>query len=187
MAKASIRLPNGTSVLIEGTTEEIRQLLEFYGQTGGAPAKTKKQPGGRKPSRSPKAQAKPDDSTEAERPNLAEIVNLVKNCDEADVIETQILDRTSQVNRILLPLYIVHEHLNNAFGLSSGDINKITVDLGIPIKSPNVSKTLATSASRYVMGDKIRKAGRATRYKLSRRGLRYFNSVLKGPTDDDTE
>jgi len=30
MAKASIRLPNGTSVLIEGTTDEVRQLLEFY-------------------------------------------------------------------------------------------------------------------------------------------------------------
>ena len=187
MAKASIRLPNGTSVLIEGTTEEVRQLLEFYGQAGGPPAKPKRQPAGRKPSRPRKAPPVSDDSTETDRPNLAEIVNLVKNCDETEAIEAQVLDRTSQVNRILLPLYIVHEHLDNAFGLSSGDINKITVDLGIPIKSPNVSKTLASSASRYVMGDKVRKSGRATRYKLSRRGLKYFNSVLKGSTDDDEE
>jgi hypothetical protein len=187
MAKASIRLPNGTSVLIEGTTEEVRQLLEFYGQTGGAPAKARQQPPGRKPSLSREVQPASGDSTDKDRPNLAEIVNFVKNCDEAGAIEAQVLDRTSQVNRILLPLYIVHKHLDNAFRLSSGDINKITVDLGIPIKGPNVSKTLATSASRYVIGDKVRKTGWPTRYKLSWRGLKYFNSVLKGSADDDKE
>src|SRR5688572_17717037 len=31
MAKATINLPNGTLVNVEGTTEEIRELLDFYG------------------------------------------------------------------------------------------------------------------------------------------------------------
>jgi hypothetical protein len=37
MAKASIELPNGTAVNIEGTTEEIQRLLEFYGGQASAP------------------------------------------------------------------------------------------------------------------------------------------------------
>jgi hypothetical protein len=184
MAKASIRLPNGTSVLIEGTTDEVRQLLEFYGQAGAAPAKPKGQAGVRKTERSRKTKSEREKSQETDLPNLAEIINLIKNCDEADAIETHILDRTSQVNRILLPLYILHEHMDNRFALSSGDIKKITTDLGIPIQTPNASHTLSDTASRYVMGDKVRMRGRATRYKLSRRGLHYFKSVLKGSPDD---
>jgi len=31
MAKASFRLPNGTNVTIEGTPEEIKGLLTYYG------------------------------------------------------------------------------------------------------------------------------------------------------------
>lgn len=185
MAKASIRLSNGTSVLIEGTSDEVRQLLEFYGQAGGTPAKPKGKTGARKASPSRKTKTEPQKSEETDQPNLAEIINLVKNCDEAEAIETHILDRTSQVNRILVPLYIVHKYLENRFTLSSGNINKITTDLGIPIKTSNASHTLSGTASRYVMGDKVRKRGRATRYKLSRRGLKYFNSVLKGSPDDE--
>lgn len=184
MAKASVRLPNGTSVLIEGTTDEVRQLLEFYGQTTHAPmpkrAKAEKPRGTRSKSHVrtvPRADG--DD-----QPNLAEIINLIKNCDEADAIETQILDRTSQVNRILLPLFFVHEHLDNAFGLTSGDISKITTDLGIPIQPPNVSHTLVGTASRYVIGHAVRKKGKPIRYKLSRRGVSYFSSVLRGTADD---
>ena len=30
MAKASIQMPNGTIVQIEGTPEEVKKLLEFY-------------------------------------------------------------------------------------------------------------------------------------------------------------
>jgi hypothetical protein len=185
MAKASIRLPNGTSVLSEGTTDEVRHLLEFYGQAGGLPAKAKEKSRVPKSARARKAPAERKSSSDTDQPNLAEIINLVKNCDEAEAIGTQVLDRTGQVNRILLPLYIVHEYQDNAFALSSGDINKITTDLGIPMQTPNVSGTLSGSASRYVMGDKVRKRGRATRYKLSRGGVKYFKTVLKGSADDN--
>ena len=49
MAKATIELPNGTSVVIDGTPEEVRKLLEFYG--GGTPStkgSTKKDSGSKK-------------------------------------------------------------------------------------------------------------------------------------------
>jgi len=184
MAKASIKLPNGTSVFIEGTTDEVRRLLEFYGQ--GAPERatmpSKRQNISARTQRADKQGI--GKYTQEDQPNLAEIINRIKNCDEAEAIETQILDRTSQVNRILLPLFITHKHFGGAFGLTSGDINKIAIDLGIPIQTPNISKTLSGTASRYVIGDAVRKKGKAIRYKLSRRGVEYFSSVLKGSTDD---
>jgi len=184
MAKASIRLPNGTAVLIEGTTDEVRQLLEFYGRSAYASAtrSAKRQKLSRK--RAQKDEQEILEDTRGDKPNLAEIINLIKNCEEAEAIEAQILDRTSQVNRILLPLYIVHKHLGDKFGLTSGNINKITTDLGIPIQTPNVSNKLSGTASRYVIGHAVREQGKVIRYKLSRRGVKYLSSVLKGSADD---
>jgi len=112
---------------------------------------------------------------------------LVKNCDEAESIENKILDKASQVNRTLLPLYIVHEHMDNAVALTSGDINKITTDLGIPIATPNASRTLSGTASRYVIGDQVRTKGQPVRYKLSHRGIQYIKSVITGVEDDNKE
>ncbi len=187
MAKASLKLPNGTSVEIEGTTEEVRDLLQFYGGVsahGTAPARPASAPVGRKrakpPSPKPVGQQAP-----LSGPNLSEIVNLAKTCDEAEDIERQILDRTSQIDRILLPLYLVHEHLANAFELTSGDISKITKDLGVPVSQANASTTLSGSAAKYVIGDKVRKKGQAVGYKISRRGVQYLASVISGKANAD--
>lgn len=173
MAKASLKLSNGTTVEIEGSPKEVQQLLEFY--EGGGPTtkvsgkieKVKAKLGGVK------------GKTKAEEVDLLEIVNLVKNCDEAESIEDNILDRTSAVNRILLPLYIVHEYLDNKYGLTTGDVSKITTDLGIPVSTSNVSHCFSGTAARYVIRDKVRKKGQPGRYKLSRRGLQYLKEVLK--------
>lgn len=179
MAKASIQLPNGTKVVVEGTPEEVRKLLEFYGGTttksGTQPKKERKTKGkGKKPATLAPATAESD---------LPEIINLIKNCDDAEAIETKILDRTSQVNRILLPLYIVHEHLDNKFGLTSGEVSQITRDLGITVSRPNASTALSGTAKKYVMGDKVRKKGHIVHYKLTRRGVKYMSDVLRGTED----
>jgi len=179
MAKASLKLPNGTLVTLEGTPEEVKHLLELY---GGEPAEASTA-GSRTRSRKPRGDAttagQPKKKSEA-TPDLTQIVSLVKNCDEAEAIETQILDRTAQVDRTLLPIYIVHEYLDNAFGLTSGEVSKITKDLGIPISQPNASRTLSGIASKYVIGDKVKVKGQPVRYKLSRRGLKYTKEVLAG-------
>jgi hypothetical protein len=178
MAKASIKLANGTSVQVEGSPDEVAKILALY---GGAPATspaktpsvTHKQP------RTSKIKRTAATSSEATpEPDLATIINFVKTCDEAEAIEEKILDKVGQVNRILLPLYIVHEYLSNARGLTSGEISQITTDLGIPIAGPNASTTLSGTASRYVVGDTVRKRGHPVRYKLTRRGLQYLKSVL---------
>ena len=182
MPKASLTLPNGTVVQIEGTADEVRELLQFYGSTAPtAVPKREPVPAARKRKAKGKPSVDPGSGKDTESaPNLSEIVNFAKNCDEAEDIEKRILDRASQVDRTLLPLYLVHEHLGNAFGLSSGEVSKITTDLGVPVSQPNASKTLSGTAAKYVIGDKVRKKGQAVRYKLSRRGLQYLQAVIRG-------
>lgn len=187
MAKATLTLSNGTVVNIEGTTEEVRALLDFY--SGGASPAASAQPDPklkvrRKKAAAPKASNATADA-ESTSVNLSDIVAMVKNCDEAEAIEHQVLDRTSQVNRILLPLYIVHEHFDNAFGLSSGEVSKITTDLGVPIAPPNASNTLSGTASKYVIGDSVRRRGYSVKYKLSRRGIQYIRSVIRETSGED--
>jgi len=178
MAKATIKLPNGALVTIEGTPDEVYQLMEFYGGKESSPGKT--------PAKTERIIVKKDaiqkaDKTAAEsRISLSEVINLVKNCDIAEAIETNILDKTSQVDRTLLPLYMVHEYLDNKYALTSGEISQITTDLGIPISMANASRTLSGTASRYVIGDKVRKKGQPVHYKLSRRGVQYLKSILAG-------
>lgn len=175
MAKATLKLGNGTLVTIEGSLEEVRELLSHYeGEpsiSGGGTTGSAQRTGGSRQA----AKASPGATVD-----LAAIVNLVKDCDEAEAIETNILDRASQVDRTLLPLYIVHEYLDNAFDLTSGQIAKITADLGIPISQPAASRALSGTASKYVMGDGVKRKGKPVHYKLSRRGVKYVHDVIRG-------
>lgn len=181
MPTASIKLSNGTEINIEGTPEEVAKLLAIYNSSSGKPpafAGNLKNKRPKQPKSSKKTATKNTDDND-DSPDISEIVNHIKNCDEAELIETKVLDKVGQVNRVLLPMYIVHEHMENQYHLTSGDISKVTVDLGIPIKTPNVSVALSGTASKYVMGDKVRKKGQPVRYKLSRRGIQYFKEILK--------
>lgn len=185
MAKASIELPNGTAVIIEGTPEEVRKLLEYYGASSSERGTGKGAAAKKSDKKAKKTATGGATGSATDQPNLAEIINLIRNSDEAEKIESNILDRTSQVNRVLLPLFVVHEELDDAYGLTSGEISKITTNLGIPVQPPNVSNTLSGTASRYVMPDKVRKKGQPVRYKLSRRGVKYLTSVIKGTEDGE--
>src|SRR5437879_5212369 len=150
MATAKLELPNGTTVVLEGTPEEVHRLLSLYGGQAGIPSRST-QSRGKKPRKRPsRAGSSPKKEQERGR-DLSQIINLVKTSEEAEAIEAQILDRASMVNRVLLPLYIVHEYLENEFGLTSGDVSRVTTDLGIPIKTANASSTLSKTAARYVV------------------------------------
>ncbi|UVT20812.1 MAG: hypothetical protein H8K03_02510 [Nitrospira sp.] len=179
MAKAFLKIPNGPSVTLEGTPEEVKQLLQLYSENplpSDKPAVSERHRLGVH-----KAAIKlPEEKATDAGFDLNQIVTLAKDCDEAEAIEKQILDRTAQVDRTLLPLYIVHEYLSNEFWLTSGDINRITTDLGIPISQPNASRALSGTGSKYVIGDKVKVKGKPVRYKLSRRGVRYMKEVLAG-------
>ncbi|MDY6948270.1 MAG: hypothetical protein SXG53_21390 [Pseudomonadota bacterium] len=196
MAKASILLPNGTKVDIDGSAEEVASLLRLYGEGGkeelpGAKTQVLKVKRPRRNS-ARRGEAKAAGAAKAGVPStdptlLAQIANIVKTCEEAEAIEEKILDKTSQVDRTLLPLYIVHDYFKNEHGLTSGDINKITTQLGIPISTANASNTLSGTASRYVMADSVRKQGVPVRYKLTRRGQKYVKAVITGQASEDAE
>jgi len=174
MAKAHLTLPNGTQVSIEGTPEEVHRLLNL---TRGTGSEAKVRAGAMKKRKSAGAKS---DAAEATQPDLAQIVNLAKDCNEAKAIEKNILDRISIVDRVLLPLYILKKHGRSPHGLTSGEVSKITKELGVPVSQPNASTALSGAASKYVMGDKVRRRGQPVRYRLSRRGERYLAAVIGG-------
>jgi hypothetical protein len=181
MAKATLTLPGGVVVTLEGTPQEVHRLLEMYsGQTGTAAAGANLKP---KTKQSSKTPPRSTPSSETGPLDLNEIVNFIKDSEEYEAIEKNILDRASTVDRVLLPLYVVHEHQGNRVGLTSGEISTVTTELGVRIAMPNVSTALADSASRYVIGDKVRRKGKSVRYRLSRRGLQYIKSVIRGTGD----
>ncbi len=179
MAKATVRLASGGVAEIHGTVDEVKELLSFY----GAEVNHKETP---PKSSTPRVRAsRASTQAKTDRVSVADVIKYIRNCDEADAIESRILDTNSQVNRILLPLYVVDKHMNDKQGLTTGDISAVTKELGIPIKTPNVSNTLKTSAARYVFGDTVRRKGQPVRYRLSRRGTKYIEELINGKGDDE--
>lgn len=170
MAKAKFTLTNGTIVDIEGSTQEIQNLLNLYNSPISKDTKIDKI------SQNKKNDKESDDIKD----HINTITNLIKDCDQYDNIEKNIIERSSQLNKALLPLYIIYEYLENKISLQTGDINKITKELGIPISQSHVSHTFSGVGSRYIMGDRVRKEGQAVKYKLNRRGLMYMKSIIQG-------
>ena len=181
MPKATVKLTNGTVIEIDGSQEEVQKLLQIY----GAEVQKQKMMPPKKQSNVATKLTKASSSTTS-RPtdeDFTEIVNLVKTCDEAEAIGAQILDRTSEVNRVLLPLYIINQYMDDVFGLTTVEIGTITTELGIRVFRQNALRALTTTGSRYVISDRVRKKGQATRYKINRRGVQYIKEVFSGDTN----
>ncbi|MGD0174497.1 MAG: hypothetical protein ABSC61_08705 [Anaerolineales bacterium] len=180
MPKASFTLPNGTVVTIDGTPSEVRNLLAFY---GGNPEKGKD--AGQK--KSAKAGRKKSSAEKKISPaKIAQIVNQIKSCPEAEGIEKNILAKSHEANRVLLPLYVIHEYMGNAFGITTIEISKVTAELGARVRVSRQAALRAlvrSPASRYVLTDKARRRGIATRYTLDARGVEYLKTVIAGKED----
>lgn len=176
MPKAVVKLPNGTTVEIDGSTEEVERLLEFY----GLPAQGTKKRALSSEAATPSAPAAAGGSASPTEADLATLVNHIRTCEEAEAIEAHILDRTSEVNRVLLPLYVVHRYMGEAFGLTTVEISAVTTELGIRVTRQNSLRALKGSGGRYVTGDHVRKKGQSTRYKINRRGAQYMREVISG-------
>lgn len=99
MPKATVRLASGAVVNIEGTAAEVKELLSLYGESSAGHEQSHKKPV------SPQVKPKGSEQAQQEKLSISEIVRNIKDCDEATDIEKRILDTTSQVNRILLPLF----------------------------------------------------------------------------------
>lgn len=183
MAKFKVTLPDGRVVEVEGTIDEVDRLLATY--TKGTVEKSKAA-APNKERKSPTNHAEPFENSGEEgagNADIASIVSKIKSCDEAEKIEKHILDKKSVVNRVLLPLYILSKYFPSSEGLTSGDIEKITKELGVPVAQANASKALSETARSYVDGDKVRRKGSAVNYKLVRRGLQHFEGLLEAKAE----
>lgn len=180
MAKASLVLPDGTKVTVDGSPEEIQLILSIHSRAGSSVPRPSGQSVSRRQTRSKARPAKTKGTAETKSaPNISAIVNAVKNCKEAEAIEKMILEARSTLNRTLLPLFVVQRELKGDDGLTSGDISKVLRELRAPVAQPAVSRCLSGEASKYVMGDKVRRKGQAVHYRLNLRGEKYLASVLE--------
>jgi hypothetical protein len=171
MAKATFKLQTGALVTIEGTTEEIKSLLGFYENSYINQKKDEKTIEERNVTviNLLGKKAKPEET------DIVEIINLAKTRDDADAIEHNILLQTNEANRALLPLFIVHENFNNAFGLTTTEIGKITIELGPKVSRQNALRALKFSATGFVT-----KQGYPPRYTLNKQGVSHIKKVLSG-------
>lgn len=181
MPKATVTLPNGTVITVEGNAEDAARIVAAA--TGHAASKSSAGSGGMTPKKT--SATKPaQPSSNGPQPNLEidvmELVQIAKTCDEADVIEQKIIDQRNIVNRVLLPLYLIYKYKNNESQMTSGEISKFWRELSVPLDQGNASRTLSNDAKSYVVGNQARVKGRAVGYKIVRRGFQLIEQVLAG-------
>lgn len=112
--------------------------------------------------------------------DIAAVVAILKDCPEAEIIQERVLDAQplNAVHRTLMCLWAVNKYVNDQLGLTSGDIEKITDQLGIKLDISSASRTLSDRAKAFVSGDSVRRKGGAVHYRLNRRGIQEFERIL---------
>lgn len=122
------------------------------------------------------AKSAPANSADTNPDKVLQIVNKVGDCDEATAIEKHVLSTRGSEGRVLLAFYIVHKYFKNAW-LTSGDVEKITADLGIKIDKKNVSNYLVTYR-KYLESGAVRRKGQSTPYRMKRAGAKRFEEII---------
>lgn len=109
---------------------------------------------------------------------VLQIANKATDCDESAAMQEKALDGNVEA-RILLCYYVAHKYFDRAW-LTSGDIERITAELGVKVKTSNASSKIKESLRSYLESGITRRNGRPTPYRLNRNGERYFESILHG-------
>lgn len=170
--KSTIKLENGTVITLEGSVEEVAKLMSVYGEPNtGAISIDQKM------SIPQKKKKNVSEGVDSKIDTIA-LVNATKDFDDYEQIEKNIFDKASQVDRVLLPIFIAERKFGNDVALTSNDIYKFLKEFGINMALPNISKTLSGPAKNYIMGDSVRKKGASTAYSISRKGKQYVEQIL---------
>ena len=106
------------------------------------------------------------------------IANKTTDCDESTDIQTKVLDGRSVDAKVLMCFYISHKYFGNAW-LTSGDVQRITAELGVKIAVGNASNALKKLRT-YLETGKVRKKGSPTPCRLNRSGVKRFEEILNG-------
>lgn len=107
---------------------------------------------------------------------ILSIVNKIGECDESEAIQSKILDQRSADGKILLCFYISYKYFKNAW-LTTGDIEKITSNLGVKIDVRNIANKVK-ELRQYLESGATRKKGQPTPYRLNRKGVKRFEEIL---------
>jgi len=109
--------------------------------------------------------------------DLVKVANFITDNEDYNSIDTNILKKTDQLSRIMMCLY--YSHKIGCDYLSTGQIEKITDQLGIKILMTNATKAL-TKNKGFFSTNKARKKGAKIGYKLNKKGTERFEEILKG-------
>lgn len=104
------------------------------------------------------------------------IVNKIGDCEESEQLKSKILDVRNQEAKLLLCFFISYKYFSNQW-LNSGDIEKITSELGVKIDKRNITNKLK-EIRQYLESGATRKKGQATPYRLNRKGVTRFGEIL---------
>ncbi|MBI5953473.1 MAG: hypothetical protein HY865_17605 [Chloroflexi bacterium] len=178
MPKATIKLINGTIVTIDGSLEEVNYLINLYKLKDIANTNDKKIVKKAKKKKSPI-----QTQTSKNKFDVLKIINTLRDCNEADNIEKNVLDKPSELNRVLLPLYILEKHLHDEIGLTTSEISKVAIKLGVKVSRQNSLRAIKFTGPKYVFTDA--EGARIPRYRLNRRGVQYMEGVINGTNISD--
>ncbi len=114
-----------------------------------------------------------------EREIVLSIVNKIGDCEESEKIQTIVLDQITMEPKILLGFYISYKYFKNNW-LTTGDIEKITSELGTKIAISNVSNKIKEGVRQFLESQTVRKNGQPTFYRLNRKGVKRFEEIIYG-------
>lgn len=164
-------------VEVESTDKSFveMKLKELTQEEGNSPAAKPHKKVATKKTTSPKRNA-PTEEGNGDSVDIVSIVNAINDSDQHSIIEQKILKKSNQLNRILLAFYFTTQ-VNSSLSITTGDVEKITHQLGIRIKSNNVSRTIKENP-KYFAADTVRKQGAVMKFKINRKGIEQFESIM---------
>ena len=109
--------------------------------------------------------------------DYAKITNLVHEFEEYSAVEENILNTNNRLGRILLAFKFAHEAGYPT--ITTGDVERITDQLGIKISTSNVSHAIKGNR-KYFASDTAVKKGTVVPYKLNRQGEQAFDKCKTG-------
>jgi hypothetical protein len=109
--------------------------------------------------------------------DVAAICKVISESEAYPSIQTNILKTTNQLNKVLLAFVAADEC--GYKNISTGDVARITAELGKPLSQSNASKVIAKHADLFSAG-KERKQGAVIPYKINRHGRKVYSDVLSG-------
>ena len=115
---------------------------------------------------------------------LAQIIASINDADDYEAIGKRVLDRSDRTARILMCYYFAHRHSSDP-ALTTGEIERVTSQLGVKIAKANVAKVIRQVAGKYLTADRVRRQGLPVRYQINRRGIAAFEEIIADGKQDN--